>query len=186
MHDLENKNIPVMGIMIQPMSLSIALDPAQQLTVSEWAAKTAMVLDSVDTQTRPLFYDQSERDAMRLKLSLPVDTTIWLGRCSVEGLAAHGTDFEILGTDKIIKIADSCSSTLVVGHLVIQVLTIHKLPTHSNAAFNISPKVGNWDNLLVRVYPMNPLSVAWPPPQSFNPAAINNLLADRWRIGRPH
>jgi hypothetical protein len=70
MSDLEAKNIPMVGSMLN--DLSITLDRGAQESVAAWTIKTAMVLDS----TRPKaagarFYRKEDCVKMRENLSMP-------------------------------------------------------------------------------------------------------------------
>jgi hypothetical protein len=182
MSALENKNRPIMGPMITYTPLVIPLNPAQKLSISEWAVKTAMVLDSIYSK-RSLFYFQKERDAMRSDLSLPPHVFIWLGRCAVENLATDGTDVGISGPDKVTKLANGNVCTFVVGHLAIQVLTVHW--TGQSRRGHPPSQPGPWENYLIPIYPLILDTTPWPPLFSFD-VSIIDTLHNRWRIGKTH
>jgi|SRR5208282_297739 len=182
---LEQRNLPQIGCMLQ--DLSTPLDVQQQTSLSTWAVKTAMVLDSVkDMQSNPMFYEKAECINMRLNHSIPDRTRIWIGRYSLSGLGAYGTDLGIVVPDGT-KIATGFATTIVVGHLAVQILSVHQHPDHLDKNIDdIKPKKGNWDNMLVLIWPIRRNSVMWPPRVTFANRGQDSIatLMDRWRIGK--
>jgi hypothetical protein len=53
MSSLEERNIPLIGCLLQ--DISTPLDACQQSSLAVWTLKTAMVLDSVNKRDRSLF-----------------------------------------------------------------------------------------------------------------------------------
>jgi hypothetical protein len=76
--------------------------------------------------------------------------------------------------------------TLIVGHLVIQVATIHNVEPFTDVDItNIQTKDGNWDNILMSIWPTEGTAAMWPSKENFTltgPDSIEHLI-DRWRIG---
>jgi len=101
--------------------ISLPLDTSQQTLLSTWALKTAMVLDSTNTRERNPFYEKVECETLCLSSTIPARTRVWIGRSSLSGLHADGTDVGITLPDGT-KIANGNVATLIVGHLAIQVL----------------------------------------------------------------
>jgi hypothetical protein len=188
MSTLEGQCVPLVGSLMQDISAS--LDDSQQSLLTAWALKTTMVTDSTNKTTRNLFYDKSEREKLRANYAIPERTKVWIGRASKSSLAAIGTDIWI-DMPPTPKVANGSVTTIVVGHLVIQVLSIHVLPDHvlSDAAITVvQPKPGQWDQSLLAVWPIGSRRVTWPPKLSFDtvkrgPLSIVELL-DRWKIGK--
>jgi len=103
--------------------------------------KTAMVLDSVKGRKKSLFYVRSERVAMHERYEVPERTRIWIGRSSVGGLGAYGTDLAIVPDS--LRVGIGCATTIIVGHLAVQVLATHIFPDHEYKNIgDIPPKPG--------------------------------------------
>jgi hypothetical protein len=186
MSELEQQTKPLIACLMQ--DISAPLDYSQQSWLAAWAMKTAMVLDSVNTRDRNLFYEKSECENLRLTCAVPPLTKIWVGRYSVRNsLGAFGTDLGIAMPDAP-KAAKGCATTILVGHLAIQVLAVHVLPEYKDrASGEIAPKAGRWNDLLWGIWPIGGRPVTWPPPLSFvehGPHAIATLIG-RWKIGKP-
>jgi hypothetical protein len=184
MSALEEQNIPLMACLLQ--DISAPLDASQQSSLAVWTLKTAMVLDSMNKRDRSFFYERSECEKLRLTSTIPARTNIWIGRYSMSGLGAFGTDLWIVMPDGP-RIAKGCATTIIVGHLAIQVLAIHVLPEYKDRIINeISPKAGQWDDLLLPIWPVGSRPVTWPPRLTFTNSGSLSIahLMERWRIGK--
>jgi hypothetical protein len=184
MHDLENANIPLIGCLME--NISTSLDAEQQLTIARWAVKTAMVQDSIYTHTRKLFYTDSERAEIRAHLTIPNDTLVWLGQCSLRTLAVDGYDvgLDFQTVTEIAKPANGTVSTFILGHLTLQVLTIHVPEPYRGRPWEARVTIdGPWDRLLVPVWPTT-RSVSWPPSLHFKGGKGINMLNSRLRGGK--
>jgi len=108
---------------------------------------------------------------------------IWLGRFCQKSLGLFGTNIW-LTIDDVPTAAHGHVVTIIVGHLVIQSLTLHADPKHANANIDIGAKYGPWDKSLITIWPTS-RKVNWPPRLSFtNKGSIPiATLMDRWRIG---
>jgi hypothetical protein len=182
---LEQKNLPLISCLLQ--DVATPLDVEQQTSLSAWAVKTAMVLDSIKNQTAsPLFYEKAECVNMRVSRAIPDRTRIWIGRLSVSSLGAYGTDLSIVSPDSV-KLGVGMATTIVVGHLAVQVLAMHIYPEHvAKNVSDIQPKPGNWESMLVPIWPIGRHSVMWPPQTTFTTSGQSSIarLMDRWRIGK--
>ncbi|MHB8652539.1 MAG: hypothetical protein ACYDA9_01540 [Terriglobia bacterium] len=178
MSKLENKIKPLIGSLMH--DISISLDTAQQKDVSLWALKTAMVLEGTKSRATAHFYQQADCEQLRLSSFIPAPprTRIWLGRFSGSELLATGTDiWRNLG--EVPKALHGLTSTIIVGHLAIQVLSVNK-------AVQIGCKMGRWNELLIDVWPLAG-SAMWPPTLTFsNDGGSLSIirLCDRWKIGK--
>jgi hypothetical protein len=184
MSALESENIPLIGSVMQ--DLATPFDADQQNSLSVWALKTAMVLDSVNAKERGRFYSEDECRSLREKRTIPEQTYVWIGAYVREGYSADGTILSLDFPGKP-KGAKASVSTFVVGHLAIQVFTIHPEPQHKDLRVDhIQMRVGEWDKLLVRVWPIETKPVSWPPPLTFTNSGkySNASLFARWRIGK--
>lgn len=183
MSKLEARIKPLVGSLMQ--DISAPLDAVQQKDVSLWALKTAMVVEAMKARAIVRSYQQADCEQLRLSSSIPPRTRIWLGRLSGSGLLAAGTDIW-LDIGKVPKAGHGCVTTIIVGHLAIQVLSTYIPAKYDNESINISCKMGPWDESLIDVWP-SPGSVTWPPARTFtNDGGPSSFitLRDRWKIGK--
>jgi len=185
MSDLEAKNIPVVGSMLN--DLSITLDRSIQENLAAWTIKTAMVLDS----TRPKvagarFYRKGDCVKMRENLSVPEHTRVWIGRINSKHLLARGTDYRYLRSDTIEPLGQSTITTVVAGHFVTQAITQRQFPKFAHLDMPVlQPKGTGWESYLTEIWPFNREWVTWPSRDSFTNGGPNGVayLMERWRVG---
>jgi hypothetical protein len=181
MSGVESAGKPILGPLMQ--DISIWLDSAQRSAISVWAMKTAMAVESVRHDQRR-FYSLTECEQLRLSSSIPDRTDIWIGRVSGSSIATVGTDFWI-NSDELLRIAHGLATTIVVGHLAIQILTVHPQAEYQTSRITFQTKRGPWNDLLTQVWPSQG-NVEWPPnltiTQGAGPRSFARLV-DRWRIG---
>jgi hypothetical protein len=182
MSDIENENKPHMLAMMNDRA--IALTPVQQKLLTRWAILKAMILDGSSKRRTP-FYSESERTGMKPPLrSLPVDTLTWIGRLSVKSFHAGLTD--TFGQINHVPNAFHCSVvTIVVGHLVIQVVTMHVLAPFATLRARPLDNPGAWDVNLLDIWPVFG-GKSWPPRFSFELKGATHHIArlvNRWKIG---
>lgn len=179
---LEANNIPVIGSMMQ--DIAIPLDEAQQKLVAAWSVKTAMVSDSMKGRAAPnKFYTREERINMRLKREIPARTLIWIGRIDGMHLGDFGTDFALFDAQKE-RIGMGSVSTIVAGHFVTQVVTVHDEKENTEIS-DLSCKMGNWNDSLIQIWSIQKQVVQWPPKVSFTNGGPQGIayLMERWRMG---
>jgi len=182
MSKLEAENIPTIGSMLQ--DIAIPLDEAQQKSVAAWTAKTAMVSDSMKGRAAPnKFYSRDETVKMRLNRDIPPRTLIWIGRINGMHLGDFGTDFALFSPEKE-RIGMGSVSTIVAGHFVTQVVTVHIEKANIEIS-NLPCKMGNWNDMLAQIWPIQAPTAQWPPKVSFTNGGVQGLayLMDRWRMG---
>jgi hypothetical protein len=90
------------------------------------------------------------------------------------------------GINGIPKAFQGCVVTIIVGHLVIQVLTMHVLPMFAMNRIRPIDKPGAWDVDLLEIWPAFG-EKRWRPKVSFvlngtTPYHIGHLI-NRWKIG---
>jgi hypothetical protein len=183
MSAIEGENKPHMLAMMNDKP--IVLMPAQQKLLTRWAILKAMVLDGANPKKRIPFYSESERMAMKPPLrSLPVGTIVWIGRLSVKGFHAElGDTFGKI--NNIPKAFHGCVTTIIVGHLVIQVMTMHVLAMFATTRIRPESKPGAWDINLLEIWPVFG-NKSWPPTFSFALEGTTNhigTLVNRFKIG---
>jgi hypothetical protein len=177
MQKVEDLNIPIVGAIM--CDIAFMLDAEQQVAVSRWAVMKAMVQDAIETRARSMFYTLEERYAMRETQTIPANTRVWLGRCSRSTLYLDANDItlDMCAGKQTPKTASSCLNTIVVGHLAIQVFTVHVPEQYLGRPFEISTVgSGPWDNLLIPVWPVSELA-NWPPRLFLKDNGIQHLAA---------
>jgi hypothetical protein len=183
MSTLESDNIPHMKPMI--LGTSTTLNEHQQHLICEWGVKTSMVSDSMKGRKAPnRFYRKEECIALKEANEIPSRSMIWIGGLDEPNhLNNSGTDFSLMGQDGS-KIARASVSTFVAGHFAIQILTVHPIEGHT-AQIQVPSKPGDWDNMLIPVWPIQSPTVAWPPKVSFTNGGLLGIahLMDRLRLG---
>jgi hypothetical protein len=84
------------------------------------------------------------------------------------------------------KIGVGSATTIVVGHLAVQVLGVHVYSEHADKNIGeIPPKPGDWQNMLTAIWPIGH-SIMWPPKVSFTNSGQRSIAhpMDRFRIGQ--
>ncbi len=182
---LENPNIPIVGSMMQ--DLSITLDRDQQRTVATWCIKMAFLTDWTRIGGRQKrFYTRDETLSIAADLSIPPRTRIWIGHIMTSHLSTDGHDFELLLASTRTRIGISSTVTIVVGHFVAQIVTDHVVTDHSDLNPEMKPGQGPWDSKLIQIWPIEKEWVTWPPRASFTNGGREGIgyLLRRWRTGK--
>lgn len=182
MSDIESENMPHMLAMMNDKPT--LLTPIQQKHLVRWATLKAMVVDGSSKKRIP-FYSKSERLGMKPpSRCLPVGTLTWIGRLSVKAFHVGLTDsFGVI--DNIPKAFHGCVTTIIVGHLVIQVLTTHVLPMFATMGLRPNCNAGAWDVNLLEIWPVFG-EKHWPPSSAFTlDGTIHHIggLINRYKIG---
>jgi hypothetical protein len=58
--------------------------------------------------------------------------------------------------------------TVMMGHVVLQVLSWHPEPPHAGKIIRFRADDGPWDKLAIQIWPIEEKSVTWPPPMSLS------------------
>jgi hypothetical protein len=183
MSQLEQKNIPTLGTMVDNKPLMI--DPGRQRLLREWSVKTAMINDSVKARHgNENFYTREERVKMRESRAIPDRTQVWIGQLDGSHLGIHGTDFTITRGGKT-RLGEGSVTTIYMGYFVTQILTVHLRPEFTHLDIPVSPKPGDWSRKLIETWPTAKKKVFWPPAAPFTNGGIDGIayLMDRWRMG---
>jgi hypothetical protein len=161
MHQLEDTVIPLMTPMLD--GADTKLNIPHQWIMARWAIKTAMIFEYA-THERSLFYTDEERSAFKPPLSAsPTFSFAWLGHYTP---GAEGFTIATFGMDGYAANAAGPSiapyqTTLVFGHLLIQVVTVRPNESETRTAV-IHPQPGPWHLNSVRIWPPQK-AIAWPP-----------------------
>jgi hypothetical protein len=185
MSAIESENKPHMLAMMNDKPTLLL--PIQQKLLTRWAILKSMILDGSSPQRRPIpFYTECERTGMKPPLrSLPVNTFTWIGRLSVKDAVHAGLTDTSGAINNIPKSFRCCVTTIVVGHLVIQVATIHVIAPFATQRTCPTVKPGAWDVNLLDIWPVFG-EKSWPPRFSFGLKGTTHHIAqliNRWNIG---
>jgi hypothetical protein len=184
MSRLESKVRKYMALLIDDFSLP--LDRDYQKGLAEWAVKTAIVNDTVESHQR--FFTEAECHAFKRDRTMPNGTQIVAGRFTGRSLDADGNDFTLLvpGGKLILR---GHVFTVMVGHLVMQVMSMHVEPEFHGKTVKMECNPGPWDTGLIQIWPKIRNSVEWPPPVSFSTVNGPTHYANfryRWRRDSGH
>jgi hypothetical protein len=187
MSDLEASCIPILKPMIQDNPRS--LDALEQKSIALWAVKTTMVADSINKRTREYFYFQNEREMLRVSSKIALQTGVWIGRYAENALHFDGGDLSLkipertIGGNKIPSSFDHATlNTIIMDHLVIQVLAVRATVTNITERRIFSTILGRWGENLISIWPAKP-RIQWPPQLSFiNTADSIGMLVRRWNV----
>lgn len=138
---LEVPNIPVVGSMMQ--DLSITLDREQQQTVARWCMKMAFLTDwtRVGGKTKR-FYTRQEAEDFAADLTIPPRTRIWIAHLTTSHLMRDGHDFELLRAHDRTRIG------------LASVVTYHVHPEHSSLNPDFASRAGPWETKLIPIGPL--------------------------------
>ena len=182
MSDIETENKPHMLQMIRDHR--ITLEPEQQKSLARWAILKAIILEGADRGRVPFYGEDERRDLKPPSSFLPVGTHAWIGRFSELGFHAGGTRI-VRPLENVAEAIRGLVTTIVVGHLAIQVLTVHVLPAFvDRASIPLEENPWKWDVSLLDIWPVFG-AVQWPPAVSFTtkwPDSIGRLVF-RWKVG---
>lgn len=155
--------------LVGPLSRDIEfwLTVEGQTLIARWAVKTSMVLESLDRRAYGKYgHAQQERDAIRSGTCLPARTQIWMGRYAQTGLGAFGDRFD-LNVPKIPVICGGRKTNFIIGHLLIQAISIVAPAKYDHIAIPLRVKAAPWRRALIQIWPATS-QTRWPPPLSFS------------------
>jgi hypothetical protein len=152
-----------LGPMIDDFSLP--LDRQYQQNLAEWAVKCAMCNDTVDPH--PRFFSDAECRAFKEKRTIPERTQVFAAHFTGRSLDSHGADFTLI--DPVTKqlLVRGHFYNVMVGHVVLQVLSLHPEPEHKGKTINVRPLPGPWNQVAIQIWPIEK-KVNWPPPMSLS------------------
>jgi hypothetical protein len=153
-----------MGPMLE--DLSPTLDRQNQQNLAEWAVKCAMCSDAV--VVHPRFFAESECHAFKQKRTIPDRTFIFAARFTGRSLDSNGVDFTLVEPNARQVLVRGHIYNVMVGHLVLQALSLHPEAEHKDKIVRIKTADGPWDKLTIQVWPIEKKSMGWPPPMSLS------------------
>ena len=183
MSQLKAKVKPVLALL--SADISIPLSETEQTDLSVWALKTAMVVEGVKPRQMSRFFGSAARRAVREHYKIGAGTHVWLGRYLAFGLFAAASQIQY-GFPPLEEEGWANITTLVIGHLALQVLALDFPTANDTRTFNIPLRTGPWSETLFAIAPVSRRAI-WPPPQSFGNDPDRYPIAslrDRWRGDR--
>jgi hypothetical protein len=174
---------------LSPMieDFSFPLDRQNQQNLAEWAVKCAMCNDTVDPH--PRFFTNAECHAFKLKRIIPERTLVFAARLTGRSLDSNGADFTLIEPVSGERLVRGHVYTVMVGHVVLQVLSWHPEPLHQDKIIRIKAADGPWEKLTVQVWPIKQRSMIWPPPMSLSTvfgATHYGYFRTRFKVGTGH
>lgn len=164
----------------------LPLDKDYQKGLAEWAVKTAMVCDTV--QLGPRFFTETECHAFKRDRTMPQTTEVVAGRFTGRSRDAGGNDFVLLTPDKKLVMRGH-AFTMMVGHLVMQVISMRVEPEFRGETVKMECNPGPWATGLVQIWPQIQTRAEWPPKVSFStingPTHYENFRY-RWKRDTGH
>lgn len=159
MSRLENVAKPLFNSILEEQL--VVIDPSDQFTFSCWAVKTAMVLETIDSN-RTWFYDETERRLMCQTQAIPQRTSVWIAKCvDHPNIYSVAKDLKTSPNDAAV-----CAfvTTMGFGSIALQVVSL-KVPAtilpKAKVTYDVSD--GPWDQTLVQVWPASRNPLPWPP-----------------------
>jgi hypothetical protein len=159
MSRLESTAKPLFGSILDQQL--VAIDPSAQLILARWATKTAMVLETIDSN-RSWFYDEIERLLMCETQTIPQRTSVWIAKC-VDHPNIYSAAKDLWASPNNTGV-HAFATTMGFGSLALQVVSI-KVPANipANKAITYDVSDGPWDQTLVQVLPASQNPLSWPP-----------------------
>jgi hypothetical protein len=174
-----------MGPMIE--DIAISLDRQYQQNLTEWAMKCAMCNDAVDVHER--FFTEAECHTFKQKRTIPDRTLVFAARFSGRSLDSNGVDFTLIEPGTETLLVRGHIYTVMVGHVVLQVLSWHPEPEHKDKIIRFKAADGPWDKLTIQIWPIEQKSVNWPPAMSLStlvPATHYGHFRTRFKNDKGH
>ena len=181
MSELEASIKPLLALLAG--DVSVEMNAEQQLRLTIWAAKTAMVTEATKPQKAVRFYQPEVRKAFNSGFSIPYNTRMWMGRYNGSGLFAAAAEIQY-NLARISSSGFGSVTTMIVGHLVLQVLSLNFPAETQDHVVEIPQRIGDWDQTLFPLWPFE-RSHLWPPALSFGNDPDRYPLRglhDRWRV----
>ncbi|MCU1247281.1 MAG: hypothetical protein JWQ49_310 [Edaphobacter sp.] len=180
MSELEAEVKSILGPILQ--DLSIQLDLEDQKKLARWAFKTAIVLEGTKERSMKRYFASGLGPALKTSGDIQGWTMIWIGRSSESGLYARAADlrYDLDGQNSS---AEATVTTMVVGHVVFQVVSAVFPPEKDAELVRIPLYAEDWEQVLAKIWPPSRV-FTWPPPQSIGPGDRLSLerVADRWKV----
>lgn len=158
------------------------LEASTQTKLSQWAAKTAMVLEAIDSH-RNWFYSADERQRMCAVRELPQRTSVWIAKC-VDQPNVYSAAKD-LWTESSHEGIRALATTMAFGSLALQVVTIRTpsaFPAHVSVTYDV--REGPWAQVLVQVWPPSQEARVWPPSHGLAGALGLEVLTERLSLAK--
>ncbi len=164
----------------------VTLDQKQQHILAVWMTKMAFLWDSTKGRNADNgFYQKNDGAALARVHKIPNFTAIWIGHIDEAHRSADGADFTLDSPRE--RVGEGSSMTITNEHFVAQIVSLRLKETPTNpTVLNLEPKPGDWNKMLVQIWPIWSPGVEWPQKVSFTNGGPRGYyyLMDRWRVGK--
>ncbi len=181
MSELEANIKPLLALLSG--DVSVEMDVEQQLRLTIWAAKTAMVIAATKPQKATRFYQPEVRKAFKSGFSIRTTHGCGWGATTGRVCSPPPPRFQY-NLAQVDSPGFGSITTMIVGHLVLQVLSLNFPAETQGHIVEIPQRVGDWDQTLSPLWPFE-RSLLWPPAMSFGNDPDRcplRSLHDRWRV----
>jgi hypothetical protein len=160
----------------------IVLDLAAQTTIALWAVKIAMVMEYIEVPPRGRYTEQERRQLRTLSV-LPTRTSVWLAAAAQSGFVFTARTDHQAGPNE--DDAAALATTLVFGHVALQVYTIRvSPPVPQSTRIEIDVRAGPWEEATALIWPPKESAMRWPRSVALNEEIGLNQFADRFSVTR--
>jgi len=104
------------------------------------------------------------------KRTIPERTLVFAAHFIRRSLDSNGADFTLVEPRTGELLLRGQVYNVMVGHVVLQVLSLHPELHHKDKTIRINVADGPWDRLTVQVWPIEKNSANWPPTMSMTTA----------------
>lgn len=159
---------------------SVILNNADQLALSVWAGKNAMVYEALRLEPS-WFYTNSDRWTLREALRVPPSTSIWIAKCvEHHGVFCKASDLGGVAGSSRAQVKAHVT-TMGFGSLAIQVLSV-QLPSSSQPDIKVTadPRTGPWDQATIQIWPDPSEAITWPALIGLSGELGLDTLSKRW------
>lgn len=173
MSQLEKRAKPVITRLLDHNACTLDIQDCK--TLSLWALKTSMVLESVNN-LKHWIYTELERCLLFNRDQIPAFTNVWIAKC-VNSPSAYTISRNLsIANDQ----TRAAVTTLAFGSLAIQVRkVVPPAMTHPETTITVEQRPGSWEKVVLEVWPP-PMLVRWPAPMGLLDEHGLETLAERF------
>ncbi|MHB1556166.1 MAG: hypothetical protein ACYC61_01670 [Isosphaeraceae bacterium] len=175
----QSKGKPIIQRLWDENQVTLELEDCRAL--SEWAAMTSMVLQTLDDQDKWL-YSEYDRTLMCYKQEIPGFIGVWIAHC-IGHAETYSVCRSMTGTaPDTQRRARGSAVTMAFGNLGMQVLKV--VPdgdTSRLKEITVGQGWGDWENIALQIWPLTGKPVNWPPPRGIRSEEELEIFAGRFR-----
>jgi len=160
MSNLENLAKPILSPMITGADKTV-MSIERQTLIAQWSVKMAMVCEYMEKEATRL-YQRAERERFREDQTIPENHMVWLAHYRGDHYGAHHSSNPLIFGDIKARHVGHYT-TMAVGQLAIQVLSVRFRKSASKASRSLWVRPGPWESTLQQVWPTIRNHPIWPP-----------------------